>query len=142
MLFSVLIYNNETLVDALSKEEMEEIMSKHGTFHQHTKTGNNFGAAVKLMSTGTALTMHRDNNDVVVTDGPFAETKEQFLGLYLIEYPTLEDAMEAVKLLPIEHGRVEIRPVDFFEGADFRNGERMVVNEAFLDGVDTMPADT
>lgn len=142
MLFSVLIYNDETLVDAISKDEMDELRSKHGEFHRHTKSGNNFGAAVKLMSTGTAVTMHRDNAEVVVTDGPFAETKEQFLGFYLVDYPTLDDAMEAVKMLPIEHGRVEIRPIEFFEGADFRNGEHFVVNEAFLHDVKTMPSET
>jgi hypothetical protein len=139
MLFSVLIYNDETFADALSKAEMDELMSKHGDFHRHTKTDNSFGAAVKLMSTGTAVTLHRENDDVLVTDGPFAETKEQFLGFYLVDYPTLNDAMEAVKLLPIEYGRVEVRPVEYFEGADFKTSERLVINEAFLENVDSMP---
>ncbi len=141
MLFSILIYNDETFAEALSKAEMDELMSKHGDFHRHTKTDKSFGAAVKLMSTGTAVTMNRENDEVLVTDGPFAETKEQFLGFYLVDYPTLNDAMEAVKLLPIEYGRVEVRPVEFFEGADFKTSDRLVINEAFLENVDSMPED-
>lgn len=139
MLFSVLIYNSEDLVDAMSQDEMDAVMQKHGAFHQHTKAGKNFGAAVKLMSTGTAVTINREGGEVLVTDGPFADTKEQFLGFYLVDYPTLDAALDAVKLLPIEHGHVEIRPVDFFEGADFRTGDRLVVNADFLASVDTMP---
>lgn len=127
MLFSVLIYNSEDLLEALSKEEHEALMSKHSAFHGHTKGSKSFGAAVKLMSTGTALTMRREKDEVIVTDGPFAETKEQFLGFYLVDYPTLDDAIKAVELLPIEHGRVEIRPIDYFEGADFKDGKHMVV---------------
>lgn len=139
MLFSILIYNDETFSDALSKAEMDALMNKHGNFHKHTKTDQSFGAAVKLMSTGTAVTMNRENDEVLVTDGPFAETKEQFLGFYLVDYPTLNDAMEAVKLLPIEYGRVEIRPIEYFEGANFKTSERLVINEAYLENVDTMP---
>lgn len=128
MLFSVLIYANEDFIDALSSEEREALLKKHRTFHEHTKANRNFAAASKLMSTGTSVTISRESGDYVVTDGPFAETKEQFLGFYLIDCATLEEAIEAVKLLPLDHGRIEVRPVDFFEGADFRNGERLVIN--------------
>ena len=128
MLFSALIYCSEDLIDSLSPEEMEELMSHHRAFHQRTKGDKSFAAAAKLMSTGTAVTVHQESDDVIVTDGPFAETKEQFRGFYLIECDSLDEAVEAVKLLPLKQHRIEIRPVDFFEGADFRNGERIVLN--------------
>ncbi|WP_299810688.1 YciI family protein [uncultured Roseibium sp.] len=128
MLFSVLIYASEDFIDALTPEEHAAVLKKHGSFHEHTKTNRTFAAAAKLMSTGTAMTVRKDSDDFVVTDGPFAETKEQFMGFYLIDCANLEDAIEAVKLLPLDHGRVEIRPVEFFEGADFKNAERLVID--------------
>ena len=128
MLFSVLIYASEDFIDALPPEEYQEMLKKHGSFHEHTKSNRSFGAGVKLMSTGTSVTVKRQDDDFVVTDGPFAETKEQFMGLYLIDCATLDEAIEAVKFLPLDHGRIEIRPVDYFEGADFKNAERVVIN--------------
>lgn len=128
MLFSVLIYASEDFIDALSPEEHQEMMKKHGAFHEDTKTNKNFAAATKLMSTGTAVTINRDSDEFVVMDGPFAETKEQFMGFYLIDCPNLEEAIEKVKILPLDHGRIEIRPVEYFEGADFNNAERLVIN--------------
>jgi len=128
MLFSVLIYASEDFIDALSSEEHAAMMQKHGVFHEHTKTNRNFAAATKLMSTGTSVTISRDSNDFVVTDGPFAETKEQFMGFYLLDCASLEEAIDAVKILPLNHGRVEIRPVEFFEGADIKNSEPLVIN--------------
>ncbi len=128
MLFSVLIYANEDLLDALSPEEHQDLLKKHGAFHEHTKTNRNFATAAKLMSTGTAVTLSKDSDDYVVTDGPFAETKEQFMGFYVLDCATLEDAIEAVKLLPLDRHGIEIRPIEFFEGADFHNAERLVIN--------------
>ncbi|MCV0426716.1 MAG: YciI family protein [Roseibium sp.] len=128
MLFSVLIYASEDFIDALTPEEHQEIMKKHGAFHEDTKTNKNFAAATKLMSTGTAVTVNKDSDDFVVTDGPFAETKEQFMGFYLLDCANLEEAIDKVKILPLDHGRIEIRPVEYFEGADFTNAERLVIN--------------
>ncbi|WJS02235.1 YciI family protein [Roseibium aggregatum] len=128
MLFSVLIYASEDFIDALPPEELATVYQKHGAFHEHTKTNNSFAVATKLMSTGTSVTINKDKDDFIVTDGPFAETKEQFMGFYVIDCPTLEEAIEAVKILPLDHGRIEIRPVEFFEGADFKNAERLVIS--------------
>ncbi len=128
MLFSVLIYASEDFVDALSPEEHEELLKKHRSFQEHTKANRNFAAATQLMSTGTAVTVSRNHEDYLVTDGPFAETKEQFMGFYLIDTANLEEAIEAVKQLPLDHGRIEIRPVQYFEGADFQNAEHVAIN--------------
>jgi len=128
MLFSVLIYNSEDLLDTLSQEELDEVLKKHYQFHDHTKGNKSFAAATRLMSTGTAVTLARDKEELIVTDGPFADTKEQFLGFYLVDCASLDEAIEAVKLLPLEQGRVEIRPVAYFEGADFKNAERLVID--------------
>jgi hypothetical protein len=128
MLFSVLIYASEDFIDALTPDEHQEILKKHGTFHEQTKTNKNFAAAAKLMSTGTAVTISRESDEYLVTDGPFAETKEQFMGFYLLDCPSLEEAIDAVKILPLDHGRIEVRPIEYFEGADFKNAERLVID--------------
>jgi hypothetical protein len=64
----------------------------------------------------TTATHIRSGRDPTVIDGPFAETKEQLLGLYILDCPTLEDAIRAAKLLAREkpHGTLEIRPVAVF----------------------------
>ena len=69
----------------------------------------------RLMPTTTA-THIRSGKDPMVVDGPFAETKEQLLGFYVIDCPSLDDAIEAAKLLAREkpHGTLEIRPVAVF----------------------------
>lgn len=128
MLFSVLIYSSEDVIDALSETEMQEVLSHHYAFQDRTKSEKSFGAAVKLMSTGTAVTVHRPQKDLLVTDGPFAETKEQLMGFYLLEAETLDQAIEAVELLPLDKSKVEIRPVSYFDGADFRNADRIVLD--------------
>ncbi|MEP3276895.1 MAG: YciI family protein [Stappiaceae bacterium] len=128
MLFSVLIYSSEDVIDALSEGEIEEILSHHYAFQDRTKSEKSFGAAVKLMSTGTAVTLHRPQEELLVTDGPFAETKEQLMGFYLLEADTLDEAIEAVKLLPLDKNKVEIRPVSYFDGANFRDADRLVLD--------------
>lgn len=128
MLFSVLIYSSEDVIDALSEGEIEEILSHHYAFQDRTKSEKSFGAAVKLMSTGTAVTLHRPQEELLVTDGPFAETKEQLMGFYLLEAATLDEAIEAVKLLPLDKNKVEIRPVSYFDGANFRDADRLVLD--------------
>ncbi len=120
MLFSVLIYASEDFIDALPPEELATVYQKHGAFHEHTKTNNSFAVATKLMSTGTSVTINRDKDDFIVTDGPFAETKEQFMGFYVIDCPTLEDAIEAVKILPLDHGRIGNSSGGILRGSRFQ----------------------
>ena len=57
------------------------------------------------------MTIRRQGDSLVVTDGPFAETKEALLGLYVVETDTIEQAIEHAKRLPIEIGSLEVRPV-------------------------------
>lgn len=128
MLFSVLIYASEDFSDALTPEEMENLLGHHRNFQQTVKSEGSFGAAVKLMSTGTAITLSKSGEETVMTDGPFAETKEQFMGFYLLETESLDGAIEAAKLLPLDRHKVEIRPIAYFDGADFRNGDSLVID--------------
>lgn len=76
MLFSVLNYASEDFSDALTPEEMENLLGHHRTFQHTVKSEESSRAAVKLMSTGTAISLSKSGKETVMTDGPFAETKE------------------------------------------------------------------
>lgn len=128
MLFSVLIYASEDFNDALTPEEMEDLLGHHRAFQQRVKGDGSFSAAVKLMSTGTAVTVSRSGDETIMIDGPFADTKEQFMGFYLLEAENLDYIIEAVKLLPLDRNKVEIRPISYFDGADFRHGDSLVID--------------
>jgi hypothetical protein len=112
MLYSILCYESETLAANRSKQEDEAMMSRVKAVMEKLKNDGKLGPAARLMPTTTA-THIRSGKDPMVVDGPFAETKEQLLGLYILDCPTLEDAIHCAKLLACEkpHGTLEIRPV-------------------------------
>jgi hypothetical protein len=67
---------------------------------------------LRLQPTATATTVQVRHGDVVIADGPFAETKEQIAGLYIIECADLDEAIEvAAKSPTVQHGTIEVRPV-------------------------------
>lgn len=76
------------------------------------RQGGQLLAAEPLHSVDTATTVRVRNGRVMVTDGPFAETKEQLAGFYLIDAPNLDDAIQiAAKIPPAREGSIEVRPV-------------------------------
>ena len=115
MLYSILCYESETLAAGRTKQEDDAMMVRLGGVLQQLKTEGKLGPTARLMPTTTA-THIRTGKDPVVVDGPFAETKEQLLGFYVVDCPTLEEAIAAAKLLGREkaHGTLEIRPVAVF----------------------------
>ena len=119
MLYSILCYESETLAAGRTKQEDDAMMVRLGGVIRQLKTTGKLGPTARLMPTTTA-THIRSGKDPVVVDGPFAETKEQLLGFYIIDCATLEEAITAAKLLGREkpHGTLEIRPVAVFHPAD------------------------
>ncbi len=115
MLYSILCYESEVLAAARTRQEDEAMMVRLRTVQQKLKSEGKLGPVARLMPTTTA-THIRSGKDPMVVDGPFAETKEQLLGFYVIDCPTLDEAIEAAKLLAREkpHGTLEIRPVAVF----------------------------
>ena len=105
--------------DAIPESQRGEIMKEYSDWIAGTaKTGHYRGGA-KLRSTASATTLRAKNGKPVVMDGPFAETKEQLGGYYLVECPSLDEAIEASSKLPIGYrGSVEIRPVMVFDEED------------------------
>ena len=113
MLYSILIYAPEDLVEAMSKEEEESHISRHLKVHEKLSAAGRLGPCVRLMPTTTAV-QFRTSTTAHIVDGPFAETKEQLLGFYVVDCGSLEEAIEAAKGMVDEIGAMEIRPLRLF----------------------------
>jgi hypothetical protein len=116
MLYSILCYESETLAAGRTKQEDDAMMGRLRGVLQNLQAEGKLGPVARLMPTTTATHIRSGKESPAVIDGPFAETKEQLLGFYLIDCPTLEEAITAAKLLGREksHGTLEIRPVAVF----------------------------
>jgi hypothetical protein len=113
MLYAILCYNSEALVGAWTKEQDDAVMARHHGIERKLAAQGKLGPVVRLMPTTTATTL-RDGSDTLVFDGPFAETKEQLLGFYVLDCENLDDAIEAARPLVVEGGTMEIRPILYF----------------------------
>ncbi len=109
MLYTLLCYNDESVTSAWSKEEDAMVMGRLDEVHK--KYAPQFGPMLRLMPT-TAATTYRKGENLVV-DGPYAETKEQLLGFYVIDVENLEHALSIVRDLSVANpgGAYEIRPI-------------------------------
>lgn len=103
--YLVLIYEDESAYVAGGDALWGEIGAEHGTFGQANEKAIAGGNALQPTATATAI------RDGVVTDGPFAETKEALGGYYLIEAADLDEAIGIAKQVPARFGGVEVRPV-------------------------------
>jgi hypothetical protein len=88
-------------------------MAKHVAAVQELAAQGRLGPVARLMPTTTATTL-RAGREPLVIDGPFAETKEQFLGFYVLDCASLEEAIEAARSFLHDTGALEIRPVLWF----------------------------
>jgi hypothetical protein len=115
MKYLCLIYEAETLYVSMSREEGQAMMAEYGTFTQEVIASGQFIAGEALKPVNTATTVRIRNGQLSVTDGPFAETKEQLGGFYLIEAPDLTDALRIAGRIPsAKTGSIEIRPIQVF----------------------------
>ena len=106
--YLILIYENEKAYGEPSPELWQQAMEAHGRFaKQVVEKGGTILGGEALEPTSTATSIRGD----VVTDGPFAETKEALGGFYLIEAADLDKALEIAKLCPAPFGGVEVRPI-------------------------------
>jgi len=120
MLYAILCYDDEAAVSAWSKEKDAVVMADLGKVQDDLARQGRLGPVARLLPTTTAVTLRKSREDLVL-DGPFAETKEQLLGFYVIDMPSLDVAIEAVRDLARAHpsaGAYEIRPVALFRPGD------------------------
>lgn len=116
MRFALLIYSTESDRARLTEEEMQQNMGKWFGYTEDLQKSGKMLAGDALMPVSTAHTVRIQDGQTTVTDGPFAETKEQFGGFYLVEANSWEEAAESAKKMPIaEGGSVEVRPLMEFE---------------------------
>jgi hypothetical protein len=113
MLYTLLCYNKEDVVWSWSKEEDDAVMARLSVVHERLVKEGKLGPSLRLLPT-TAATTLRDKN--LVIDGPFAETKEQLLGFYVIDVPDLDAALEVAKELSEANptSTYEIRPIALY----------------------------
>ena len=114
MRYMMLVYSTEG-PDGLAPEEAERLMAGHRkVIEEATKKGVLAGAE-PLAPTSTATTVRHEDGKVLVTDGPFAETKEHLAGYYIIECENLDEAIEWAAKIPTacqgREGSIEIRPM-------------------------------
>ena len=115
MLYSVLIYDSEAVVGTLSKPEFDALIARHEAVQRTLAAEGRLGPVARLMPT-TAATTLRQSATPVVLDGPFAETKEQWLGFYIVKCATLEEAHETARLIgaACNARTLEVRPVALY----------------------------
>src|SRR5688572_14381843 len=116
MKYLCLIYENEKLWETMPKDEAGTIFGEYDTFTKDIQKSGHLLAGEALQPTQTATTVRVRNGKVSTTDGPFAETKEQLGGYYLIEAKDLNEAIQVAARIPsARHGCVEIRPIINFD---------------------------
>lgn len=116
MLYAILCYHSEETVGAWSKAEDDSVMAKLAAVEQKLAKAGRLGPVARLRPTKTATTLRKDRDPPLVIDGPFAETKEQLLGFFVIDCSTPEQALETARELSLANpgGAYEIRPVAVF----------------------------
>ena len=116
MQYMLLIYGDQSQWGSMSEEEMGQVMQAYGTFTQELQDSGAMVAGDALQRTDTATTVRVRNDETLTTDGPFAETKEQLGGYYLVNVGSLDEALEwAAKIPGARHGSIEVRPVMVFD---------------------------
>jgi len=112
MKYLCLIYTEESQYPKLSKAEMDTMMSEYREFREGVQRSGQLVGGERLHPTAAATTVRIRNGKLSTTDGPFAETKEQLGGYFMIEARDLNEAIQIASRIPgARHGSVEVRPV-------------------------------
>lgn len=112
MKYLCLIYGDEQRLQALSPSESDALLEESLTYRDQLRRAGQFIAAEALHPAESATTIRSRNGRVLLTDGPYIETKEQVGGFYLIEARDLNEAIQVASRMPCARvGSVEVRPV-------------------------------
>jgi hypothetical protein len=113
MFYCMLCYNLETEIEAWTREKEAAVLAKREVVAQRLASQGRLGPVARLMPTTTAMTVRAQRGPRVL-DGPFAETKEQLLGFYLVDCESLAQALEVARELVGDTGVLEVRPLTLF----------------------------
>lgn len=112
MKYLCLIYDDETLWERMPEAEAGKLMGDYHAFTSDIRASGHYLGGEALQPTATATTVRIRNGKMSATDGPFAETKEQLGGFYLIEAKDLNDAIQVASRIPgARMGSIEVRPI-------------------------------
>ncbi len=116
MLYALLCYNSEDVVYSWTQEEDDAVMAKLGVVHEAWEKKGKMGPSLRLLPTTAATTLRKDSDPPLVIDGPFAETKEQLLGFYVMDCDSLDEVLGIARELAEVNpgGAYEIRPISLF----------------------------
>jgi hypothetical protein len=112
MLYAILCYHDEDFVGSWTRDQDAAVMSRLAVVQDRLKKEGRLGPVARLLPTTAATTLRKDNPPVVL-DGPYAETKEQLLGFYIVDCENLDAALGVARDLGAANpgGAYEIRPV-------------------------------
>jgi hypothetical protein len=116
MLYAILCYHDEAVVGSWSRQEDEAVIAKRRTVTKKLAGQGKLGPVVRLMPTTAAVTI-RSGREPLIIDGPFAETKEQLLGVYIVDCGSLDEAIDTARRIKGDEkgGAFEVRPLRVFE---------------------------
>src|SRR6266566_8124460 len=99
MQYAILCYHDEKVTCAWSKEHDDAVMAKLGVVRERLEREGKLGPVARLLPTTAATTLRKDREPPLVIDGPFAETKEQLLGFYIVDCQSLDEVLEIAREL-------------------------------------------
>jgi hypothetical protein len=112
MKYLCLIYSDESQWPKLPQAQTDVMLKEYGEFGESIKASGHYVAGHRLQPTAAATTVRVRDGRLSTTDGPFAETKEQLGGFYMIEAKDLNDAIQVASRIPgAKHGSIEVRPL-------------------------------
>ena len=119
MIYAITIYGEAGVFESLPKERQEQVLAGHGALQDALRARGEF-VSIKLMPPTSAVTVDPapgTDQPPLIVDGPFAETKESFLGFYAAAFSDLDEAVEYAKMISSPIARLEVRPVAWAGGA-------------------------
>lgn len=117
MQYLLLIYDDEKKFETMSEADQKAFSAEYNTFTESIKKSGHFRSGEALQPISTATSVRVKDGKTMTTDGPFAETREQLGGFYLVEAANLDDAIKVAARIPSTRvgGCIEVRPIMTFE---------------------------
>ena len=117
MHYAILCYNSEAVVTSWTAEQDAAVMARLDVIHKRLEREGKLGPAARLRATTSAVTLLKGQTPPLIVDGPFAETKEQLLGFYIVDCDSREEAVGIARELEGANpgiGGYEVRPISSF----------------------------
>ena len=118
MLYAIFCYNDESMTTSWSQAEDEACMVRLRAVQDPLVKAGKLGPVARLLPTTSATTLRKTKDEPIVVDGPFAETKEQLLGFYVVDVASLDEVLDIARGLTKANpsgGAYEIRPMQIFD---------------------------